>query len=76
MPDLSIETIVIIAGMIVNFAGIIWGMGRIQGQVTVKLTEHQEKHIRHEARLDEHSSLLRNHGEGIAYLRAKQANKG
>lgn len=71
MTDLSIQTIAIIIGMIVNFAGIIWGMGRIQGQVTVKLTEHQEKHIRHEARLDEHSGLLRSHGEKIAYLNAK-----
>jgi len=71
MTDISIQTIAMIIGMIVNFAGVIWGMGRIQGQVTVKLTEHQEKHIRHEARLDEHSSILRDHGEKIAYLKAK-----
>jgi hypothetical protein len=70
MTNLSFETLAIILGMIVNFGGIIWGMGRIQGQVTVKLTEHQEKHIRHEARLDEHSKQLSKHSERIAYLDA------
>ena len=71
MTGLSIDTIAIVLGMAINFAGMSIWFGRIYGQVTGKLTEHQEKHIRHEARLDEHAILLRDHGERIAFLNAK-----
>jgi uncharacterized membrane-anchored protein YhcB (DUF1043 family) len=68
MPDLSIDSIVIIIGMAANLAVMCLWFGRILGHVTAKLTDHEKRHIRHESRLDDHSKALDRHGRDLAVL--------
>ena len=76
MPDLSFDSIAIILGMAGNFAVISLYFGRILGQVTTKLTDHEKRHVRHELRLDGHSKKLDEYGQELAVLSDRNQRKG
>jgi hypothetical protein len=71
MNEISIDTIALIVGLLANFAGMSWYFGKLAGSFSTRLTEHEKRHIRHEARLDDHSSVIQGHGESIAALKVK-----
>jgi len=76
MPELSIDSIVIIIGMATNLAVMCLWFGRILGQVTAKLTDHEKRHIRHESRLDDHGKKLDQHGQELAVLVDRNQRRG
>jgi hypothetical protein len=68
LENIDAATLIPIASFIVVIAMQLVGFGRIIGSVNVKLTSHQEQHIRHQARLDEHSKMLGDHERDLAVL--------
>ncbi len=68
MSEFSPDTIAIIGGMLLNFAGMSIWFGRIIGRVTAQLTDHEKRHIRHELRLDNHTNEIEKHGKHLAVL--------
>jgi len=48
------------------------GFGKIIGQVSVRLDSHDEQHIRHETRIDEHAKLIRQHDKDLAILKDRR----
>lgn len=48
------------------------GLAKIIGTVNARLTSHDEQHIRHQTRLDEHASIINQHDRDIAVLTDRQ----
>lgn len=48
------------------------GFGKIIGSVNVKLSMHEEQHIRHQTRIDEHARLISEHDRDLAVLKDRR----
>jgi len=75
MPEISHDTIALVIGLLINFAGMTIYLGRYIGQTTSHLHSHDEKHTRHTARLDEHQKIIGSHGQSIAVLKIKELER-
>lgn len=62
------DTLIAVAGLLITMAMQLIGFGRIIGQVNQKLSTHDEAHIRHQTRLDEHAVLINDHEKKIAVM--------
>lgn len=62
------DTLIAVVGLLITIAMQLIGFGRIIGQVNQKLSAHDEAHIRHQTRLDEHATLINDHEKKIAVM--------
>lgn len=70
----SIDPSVLIAAatLIVSVVVQLIGFGRVIGRVSTRLDAHQEQHIRHQTRLDEHAQIISKHERDLAVLNDRQ----
>tara|TARA_Y100000034_G_scaffold84351_1_gene100959 strand:- start:2553 stop:2924 length:372 start_codon:yes stop_codon:yes gene_type:complete len=61
-----------VIGLFATFAVQLVGLGKIYGMVSSKLSAHDEQHIRHQTRLDEHATIISQHDKDIAVLTDRQ----
>lgn len=73
LENVDMNTLVAVGGLFATFAMQLIGLGRIYGIVSSKLSSHDEQHIRHQTRLDEHASIISQHDKDIAVLTDRQS---
>lgn len=68
LENIDTSTAIALIGFFVTIAMQLVGFGKIIGSVNVRLSVQDEQHIRHQARLDEQTRLINDHGRAIAVL--------
>jgi hypothetical protein len=76
--NIDTSTAIALVGFFVTVAMQMIGIGKIIGSVNVRLSFQDEQHIRHQARLDEHSKMIGDHDRDLAVLidRRKRSERG
>ena len=68
-PSVLIAAATLIVSVIVHLIG----FGRVMGRVSMRLDSHQEQHIRHQTRLDEHAQIISKHERDLAVIKDRTA---
>lgn len=76
LENIDTNTLFAVIGLFATLAMQLVGLGKIYGMVSSKLSAHDEQHIRHQTRLDEHASIISQHDRDIAVLTDRQSRGG
>lgn len=68
LENIDTNTVFAVIGLFATLAMQLVGLGKIYGMVSTKLSAHDEQHIRHQTRLDEHARIISEHEKEIAVL--------
>lgn len=76
LESADVNTLIAVGGLLLTMAMQLIGFGRIIGQVNQKLSTHDEAHIRHQTRLDEHAVLINDHEKKLAVMEDRVKRDG
>ena len=68
MTDVDTSTIMSALTLLVTVAVQLIAFSKMIGKISARLDAHDESHIRHQVRIDEHARILTQHERSIAVL--------
>lgn len=73
MTDIDPSLIVSALTLIVTVTMQVVAFSRMIGQISTRLDVHDEQHIRHQTRIDEHAKLINQHERDLAVLQDRHS---
>jgi len=72
MPEIDPSLVVSALTLFITVAVQVIAFSKMIGQISTRLDVHDEQHIRHQTRIDEHAKLINRHERDLAVLQDRQ----